>query len=104
MLARRCLALCLSLCLANPLSGDESTKSPPHFEKLKYRSIGPYTGGRVARVTGVAGDPYTYYAATAAGGVWKSEDGGISFKPIFDDQPIHSIGSIAVAPSDPNVV
>src|SRR6202011_958042 len=70
----------------------------------KYRSIGPSVGGRVSRVAGVPGDPYTYYAATAAGGVWKSEDGGISFKPIFDDQPISSIGSIAVAPSDPNVI
>ncbi len=103
MLARRCVSLFLLLGLVNPLAADE-TKSPPQFEHLKYRSIGPYTGGRVARVTGVPGDPYTYYAATAAGGVWKSEDGGISFKPVFDDQPIHSIGSIAVAPSDPNVV
>ena len=83
---------------------EKALKAPPEFEKLKYRSIGPVTGGRVSRVAGVPGDPYTYYAATAAGGVWKSEDGGISFKPIFDDQPIASIGSIAVAASDPNVI
>jgi photosystem II stability/assembly factor-like uncharacterized protein len=55
-------------------------------------------------VTGVPGDPNVYYAATAAGGVWKSIDGGASFQPIFDDQPISSIGSIAVAPSDANVI
>src|SRR5439155_721542 len=53
---------------------------------------------------GVPGDPLTYYAATASGGVWKSADGGLTWKPVFDDQPTSSIGSIAVAPSDPNVV
>jgi photosystem II stability/assembly factor-like uncharacterized protein len=77
---------------------------PPEFKFIKYRSVGPSAGGRVCRSTGVSGDPMTYYAATAAGGVWKSVDGGISWKAIFDEQPISSIGSIAVAPSDPNVV
>jgi photosystem II stability/assembly factor-like uncharacterized protein len=77
---------------------------PSEFKFVKYRSVGPWAGGRVSRSTGVPGDPMTYYAASAAGGVWKSVDGGISWKPIFDEQPISSIGSIAVAPSDPNVV
>ena len=71
---------------------------------LEYRLIGPAVGGRVARVAGVAGDDLTYYAATAAGGVWKSVNGGSEWKSIFDKQPVSSIGSIAVAPSDPNVV
>src|SRR5215204_5869093 len=74
------------------------------LEGLKYRSIGPAWGGRVARASGVPGDPLTYYAATASGGVWKSTDGGFNWKPIFDDQPISSTGSIAVSPSDPNVI
>jgi len=74
------------------------------LKSLKYRNIGPAWGGRVARSAGVPGDPSTYYVASASGGVWKSTDGGINFKSIFDDQPVSSIGSIAVASSDPNVI
>src|SRR5262247_2014406 len=79
-------------------------ESPKESKALKYRNIGPAAGGRVARVTGVPGNPLLYYAATASGGVWTSNDGGTTWKSIFDDQPISSIGSIAVAPSDPNVI
>jgi hypothetical protein len=79
-------------------------ETPPALKGLKYRSVGPAAGGRVCRVCGVPGDPLTYYAATAGGGVWKSTDGGQSFAPVFDDQPDSAVGSIAVAPSDPNVV
>jgi photosystem II stability/assembly factor-like uncharacterized protein len=77
---------------------------PKEFAAAKYRLVGPFAGGRVPRACGVPGDPLTYYAATASGGVWKSSDGGLTWKPIFDDQPTSSIGSIAVAPSDANVV
>src|SRR5215468_6842293 len=79
--------------------GDQSV-----FKHLKYRLIGPFAGGRVSRSAGVPGDPLTYYAGAASGGVWKTTDGGVSWKPIFDDQPTSSIGAVAVAPSDPNVV
>jgi photosystem II stability/assembly factor-like uncharacterized protein len=85
-------------------AGPPALQDPPGIGALKYRSIGPAWGGRVARVAGVAGDPRIYWAATASGGVWKSEDGGGSWKPVFDEQPVSSIGSIAIAPSDPNVV
>jgi photosystem II stability/assembly factor-like uncharacterized protein len=78
--------------------------SPKEFKALKYRNIGPAAGGRVSRVAGIPGDPSTYFAATASGGVWTSIDGGATWKPVFDDQPVSSIGSIAIAPSDRNVV
>ncbi len=81
-----------------------AAEAPKPYAGLEYRSIGPAQGGRLTRVAGIAGDPRTYYAAVATGGVWKSVDGGVSWAPIFDDQPTTSIGAIAVAPSDPNVV
>ncbi len=80
------------------------SSDPAELKALKYRLLGPAWGGRVSRAVGVPGDANTFYAATASGGVWKSSDGGITWRSIFDDQPIASIGSIAVAPSDPNVV
>src|SRR5262245_31509596 len=97
------------LCLANPiLSADPESKGPKgppkEFQELKYRPIGPAAGGRTCRSCGVPGDPLVYYTATASGGVWKSTDGGLIWKPIFDEQNIASVGSIAIAPSDPNVV
>ena len=98
------VALAAVLAAVAPARAQDAQKGPAPFEALQFRSIGPAAGGRIARVTGVPGDPLTYYAAAAASGVWKSEDGGASWKPVFDAQPVSSIGSIAVAPSDPNVV
>ena len=77
--------------------------SPTSFEQLEFRHIGP-VGNRVASVAGVPGDRFTYYAGAAAGGIWKSVDGGLYWTPIFDDQTDHAIGALAVAPSDPEIV
>jgi photosystem II stability/assembly factor-like uncharacterized protein len=98
------VALCAAALAARAADDEPEQRGPKEFAGLKYRLVGPPAGGRVARVTGVPGDPLVYYAATASGGVWKSQDGGFHWKPVFDDQPISSIGSITVAPSDPNVV
>jgi photosystem II stability/assembly factor-like uncharacterized protein len=83
---------------------EKPSKGPAEFKGLKYRMVGPAVGGRVSRVAGVPGNAAVYWAATASGGVWKSEDGGITWKSVWDEQPISSIGSIAVAPSNPAVV
>jgi photosystem II stability/assembly factor-like uncharacterized protein len=71
---------------------------------MKWRQIGPFRGGRALAVTGVAGDPETYYFGAVAGGVWKTTNGGITWTPMTDKTGIMSVGAIVVAPSDPNVV
>src|SRR5438045_9054517 len=96
--------VCLSPVVAADPPDKDKWETPPALKGLKYRLVGPAAGGRGCRVSGVTGDPLTYYAATAGGGVWKSTDGGLSFAPVFDDQSDSAVGSIAVAPSDPNVV
>nr|MDP9180027.1 hypothetical protein [Gemmatimonadota bacterium] len=77
---------------------------PKLFKNLQFRNIGPAAGGRVCRVAGVAGDPLTYYAASASGGLWKSIDGGMKWQSIFDDTDSFTVGSIAISPTNPNVI
>lgn len=111
-MVHRSLRLCGSLfvvcfialpALAAPAGGDARSDHP--LRGLAWRNIGPANmSGRVADVEGIAGDPRVVYVGAASGGVWKSTDGGITFAPIFDDQPIASIGDIAVAPSNPSVI
>ena len=96
------LALILLMpCLASAAGSDIN---PALLQGMKWRQIGPFRGGRVVAVSGVPGDPATWYFGGVAGGVWKSTDVGSSWKPVFDDQKISSIGAIAVAESDHNVV
>jgi photosystem II stability/assembly factor-like uncharacterized protein len=73
------------------------------YSRLEWRHIGP-EGNRISAVAGVPGQPLVYYAGSASGGIHKSTDGGFTWDPIFDSQPVHSIGDIAVAPSDPSTV
>jgi len=73
------------------------------YSKLRFRYVGP-EGNRTSSVAGVPGDVNTYYAGAASGGIFKSSDGGVHWTPIFDGQAVSSIGALAVAPSDPNVV
>jgi len=79
--------------------------TPPKDEDtFKFRFVGPRAGNRVASVAGVPGDPSTYYAGAASGGVWKSTDGGNRWDPVFDKEPAAAIGAIAVSPSDPSMI
>ncbi|HEX9670723.1 MAG TPA: hypothetical protein VGC93_14725, partial [Thermoanaerobaculia bacterium] len=97
-------SLSAALAAPPPAAEEKEDKDKGPLHGLEYRLLGPAVGGRVSRVAGVAGDPSTWFAATAAGGVWRSTNGGHEWQPVFDDQPVSSMGSIAVAPSDPNVL
>src|SRR5215470_13690644 len=74
------------------------------YDQLRWRLVGPFRGGRVVAVSGVIGDPTTFYFGSVGGGVWKTTNAGVTWQPIFDSQPIASIGAIAVAPSNPNIL
>ena len=93
------LAGVLSLTFAQPSSYD-----PSFYSGLRWRMIGPFRGGRVNAVSGVPGRPTDFYFGSVGGGVWKSTNAGRTWTPVFDSQPIASIGAIAVAPSSPDVV
>jgi hypothetical protein len=71
------------------------------FSGLRWRMLGPFRGGRVDAVSGVIGRPNEFYFGAVNGGVWKSVDAGRVWTPIFDSQPIASIGALAVAPTAP---
>ena len=78
---------------------------PPELVNgLKWRLIGPFRGGRVVAVAGVPGDSTTFYFGAVNGGIWKTTDAGVVWAPIFDGQPVGSIGALAVAPSDPKTI
>ncbi len=74
------------------------------YQEMRWRMIGPFRGGRTRAVAGVASQPNLFYIGAVNGGVWKSDDYGRTWIPIFDQQPTQSIGAIAVAPSDPNII
>jgi len=80
------------------------TIPPSAYGALRWRLIGPHRGGRVLAVAGVPGDPATWYFGAVGGGVWRTRNAGVTWEPLFDDQPVASIGALALAPSDPNVI
>src|SRR5437867_971820 len=86
-------------------AGHAQPRTPAEDQSvLRFRFMGPSSGYRISSVTGVPGDPNVYYAGAASGGIFKTSDGGIHWAPVFDDQPVSSVGAMAVAPSDPNIV
>ncbi|HVA18362.1 MAG TPA: hypothetical protein VMV59_11690, partial [Candidatus Dormibacteraeota bacterium] len=95
----------LGICtFAAALPGGAQTLSKDSLAGMKWRLIGPFRGGRVEAVTGVAGNPSVFYFGAVAGGVWKTTDAGGSWKPEFQHEAVSSIGAIAVDPQDSNVI
>src|SRR5262249_39149519 len=74
------------------------------YRSLQWRCIGPFRAGRTVGAAGVPGQPNVFYIGVNNGGVWKTTDYGLTWRPIFDDQPTGSIGDLAVARSDPTAV
>ena len=104
------LAAALALALLPPATALAATRSPATapkspFEHMAFRDLGPATaGGRVTSVLGIPGNPKVYYVGAAGGGVWKTTDGGLSWKAIFAHEATASIGAMALAPSNPNIL
>ncbi len=87
--------------VVQPVAPEEK---PKEFGALEYRLIGPAVAGRITAVAGVPGESQIFYASAAQGGLWRSVNGGRDWEPLFDKQESQSIGSFAIAPSDPNVI
>ncbi len=94
-------AITLLVTLATAAS---SVHKKDELKALRFRFVGPEVGNRASAVAGVPGDPNVYYIGAASGGVWKSSDGGFKFHPVFDSEPVQSIGALAVDPERPNTI
>jgi photosystem II stability/assembly factor-like uncharacterized protein len=99
------VALLALVAISSPLIELRAQKLDPSlYSSLEWRMIGPFRGGRTIGATGVRGQPNVFYVGVNNGGVWKTTDYGRVWTPIFDEQPTGSIGDLAVAPSNPNVI
>jgi photosystem II stability/assembly factor-like uncharacterized protein len=98
----RLIAALAAALIAAPLAAQ--TVPPSLFSDLDYRLIGPFRGGRAVAVSGIPGDGTTFYFGAVDGGIWKTTNAGTTWKPIFDGQPVASIGALAVSPSNPKVI
>jgi photosystem II stability/assembly factor-like uncharacterized protein len=93
----------LALGLASTFAA-HATVDPSLYQGLSWRSIGPFRGGRVLAVAGIPGDARHFYFGAVDGGVWATADAGRTWQPIFDNEPVGSIGALALAPSDPKTI
>jgi photosystem II stability/assembly factor-like uncharacterized protein len=104
MLRRLACATIVLSAIVLSASGVEAQVPESTYQELHWRMIGPFRGGRTRAAAGVPSQPNVFYIGQVNGGVWKSDDYGRTWNPIFDQQPTQSIGAIAVAPSAPNIV
>jgi len=105
MYLHRCAVILAGCALALlPTIAAADAIDPALFGALKWRSIGPYRGGRALAVAGIPGDPETFYFGAVAGGVWKTTDAGATWEPLTDGTAISSVGALALAPSDHKVI
>src|SRR5450432_747505 len=94
----------IALLTASSFGAAAASYDSRYFAEMRWRGIGPLRGGRTKSGVGVPGQPNVFYIGVCNGGVWKSSDYGRTWNPIFDGQPTGSIGAIAVAPSNPNII
>src|SRR5467141_2587739 len=102
--ACRNLAAAGLVVLTTAISAPAQQYDQKFFSEMRWRCIGPFRGGRTVAISGVPHQPNVFYMAAVNGGVWKTTDFGNTWNPIFNDQPTGSIGALAVAPSDPNII
>src|SRR4051812_8328940 len=102
--------LCALAVLPSPATAQTKPPDPPIQQRplgeqlaaMRFRAVGPFRGGRVTAVTGVRGEPFVFYQGATGGGVWKTEDGGDTWRPVSDQSfKTGSVGAVAVAESDP---
>lgn len=104
ILLQRLLFVALFLCSFSVFLTIAQKVDKQFYQSMKWRMIGPFRAGRTVGAVGIPSQPNVFYIGVNNGGVWKTTDAGRTWKPIFDDQPTGSIGDVAVAPSNPNVV
>src|SRR3981081_1896312 len=104
MRARCLVILVLALMWIFNLAALAQPVDPSLYSALRWRMIGPFRGGRTVAAAGIPAQPNVFYIGVNNGGVWKTTDFGHTWTPIFDEQSTGSIGDVAVAPSDPNIV
>src|SRR5216110_2000841 len=93
-----------TIALAVGVPAPAQTTPPDSYAALRWRLIGPHRGGRVLAVAGIPGDATTFYFGAVDGGVWRTANAGLTWEPLFDREPVASVGALAIAPSNPKVV